>query len=158
MLPEFVEALDPIDKKELYPQHSDFFSRLALTFVKGEYSGIDAIAQKDLIAEKLYRRSLAYGPNARAYLGLGMLYQQRRVFDESIQILTAGIEIFPNDEQLHLCLALSYMNAGNYQKALSFLLELQHLKEGIYFIAQCYRSLNDTQKAEQYLKKYEALP
>ena len=154
-LPEFVEALDLIDEKKLYPQHSDFFSRLALTFEKGDYAGIDAIARKDEIAEKLYRRSLAYGHNARAYLGLGMLYQQRRAFDESIQILSTGIAAFPKDEQLRLCLAISYMNVGNYHKALSFLLELQHLKEGIYFIAKCYQALNDESKAELYLKKYK---
>jgi radical SAM superfamily enzyme YgiQ (UPF0313 family) len=154
-LPEFVEALDLIDEKKLYPQHSDFFSRLALTFEKGDYAGIDAIARKDQIAEKLYRRSLAYGHNARAYLGLGMLYQQRRAFDESIQILSTGIAAFPKDEQLRLCLAISYMNVGNYHKALSFLLELQHLKEGIYFIAKCYQALNDEPKAELYLKKYK---
>lgn len=95
--------------------------------------------------------------NARAYLGLGMLYRQSRAFDESIQILTAGIEIVPKAEQLHLCLAVSYMNVGRYQKALSFLIKLQHLKEGIYCIAKCYQALNDVQKAERYHKKYKAL-
>ncbi len=156
-LPEFVEALDLIDQKDLYPQHSDFFSRLALTFEKGDYAGIDAIAQKDRIAEKLYRRSLAYGPNARAYLGLGMLYQQNRAFDESIQILSTGIDKFPKAEQLRLCVAVVYMNVGNYQKALSFLLKLQHLKEAIYFIAKCYQALNDEPKAELYLETYKSL-
>ena len=156
-LPEFVEALDLVDDPELYPQHSDFFSRLALTFDKGDYSGIEAIAHKDQIAEKLYRRSLTYAPNARAFLGLGMLYQQRRAFDESIQILRAGIEIFPHDEQLQLCMAISYMNVGDYHQALGLLLKLQHLKEGIYFIAQCYQALNDVPKADLYLKKYQTL-
>ena len=153
-LPEFVDSLDLIDNKELYPQHSDFFSRLALTFEKGDYAGIEAIAHKDRIAENLYHRSLSYGPNARAYLGLGMKYQQQREFDKSIEILTTGIAHFPGDEQLGLCLAVSYMNAGNYQKALSFLLKLQHLKDGLYFIARCYQALNDAHKAEQYLNRY----
>ncbi|MDJ0983992.1 MAG: cobalamin-dependent protein [Desulfobacterales bacterium] len=156
-LPEFVEALDLVDDPEFYPQHSDFFSRLALTFDKGDYSGIDAIAHKDQIAEKLYRRSLTYAPNARAYLGLGMLYQQRRAFDESIQILRAGLEIFPHEEQLQLCVAISYMNVGDYHQALGLLLKLQHLKEGVYFIAQCYQALDDVTKAELYLKKYQTL-
>ncbi len=156
-LPEFVEALDLIDDPELYPQHADFYSRLALTFDRGDYSGIDAIAHKDQIAEKLYRRSLTYAPNARAYLGLGMLHQQRRAFDESIQILRAGLEIFPHEEQLQLCVAISYMNVGDYHQALGLLLKLQHLKEGVYFIAQCYQALDDVTKAELYLKKYQTL-
>ena len=156
-LPEFVEALDLIDKTDLYPQHADFYSRLALTFHKGDYAGIDAIAHKDRIAEKLYQHSLEYGTNARAYWGLGMLYQQRKDFNESIQILTAGIKAFPKDEQLNLCMAVSYMNMADYQSALSYLSELQHLKEGIYLTAQCYQALDDVQKAEWYLEKYKSM-
>ncbi|MGD9054525.1 MAG: cobalamin-dependent protein [Desulfobacterales bacterium] len=156
-LPEYVEALDLIDKKDLYPQHADFYSRLALTFQMGDYAGIDAIAHKDRIAEKLYQRSLEFGTNARAYWGLGMLYQQRKEFNESVQILTAGIKAFPKDEQLNLCMAVSYMNMGNYQKALPYLSELQHLKEGIYYTAKCYQALDDLQKAERYLQKYKSM-
>jgi radical SAM superfamily enzyme YgiQ (UPF0313 family) len=156
-LPAYVEALDLIDKKALYPQHGDFYSRLALTFQKGDYATIDGIAHKDRIAEKLYRRSLQYGTNARAYWGLSMLYQQRQDFDESIHILTAGIKAFPKDEQLNLCMAVSYMNTGDYQKALSYLLELQHLKEGIYFAAKCYQALGDEHRARGYLEKYASI-
>jgi tetratricopeptide (TPR) repeat protein len=154
-LPEYVEALDLIDQNDLYSQHADFYSRLALTFQKGDYADIDAIAHKDRLAEKLYQRSLEYGTSARAYWGLGMLYQQRRDFNEAIQIVTAGIKAFPTDEQLNLCLAISYMNLGNYQEALSYLLKLEHLKEGIYFAAKCYQALGDMQKAERYLEKYK---
>ena len=156
-LPAYVEALDLIDKKALYPQHGDFYSRLALTFQKGDYATIDGIAHKDRIAEKLYRRSLQYGTNARAYWGLSMLYQQRQDFDESIHILTAGIKAFPKDEQLNLCMAVRYMNTGDYQKALSYLLELQHLKEGIYFAAKCYQALGDEHRARGYLEKYASM-
>ncbi|MGD9236230.1 MAG: cobalamin-dependent protein [Desulfobacterales bacterium] len=156
-LPDYVEDLDLIDNKDLYPQHADFYSRLALTFQKGDYAGIDAIAHKDRIAERLYQRSLEYGASARAYWGLGMLYQQRQDFVESIQILTAGIKAFPKDEQLNLCVAVSYMNMGDFQKALSYLSELQHLKEAVYFAAKCYQALDDVQKAARYLEKYKSM-
>ena len=73
-LPEFVEALKLIDQMDLYAQHADFFSRLAMTFEKGDYAAVDAIPHKYRLAEKLYQRSLTYAPHARAYLGLGMLY------------------------------------------------------------------------------------
>ncbi|MBW2487879.1 MAG: B12-binding domain-containing radical SAM protein, partial [Deltaproteobacteria bacterium] len=156
-LPDYVEDLDLIDNKDLYPQHADFYSRLALTFQKGDYAGIDAIAHKDRIAERLYQRSLEYGASARAYWGLGMLYQQRQDFVESIQILTAGIKAFPKDERLNLCVAVSYMNMGDFQKALSYLSELQHLKEAVYFAAKCYQALDDVQKAARYLEKYKSM-
>ena len=100
---------------------------------------------------------MQYGTNARAYWGLSMLYQQRQDFDESIHILTAGIKAFPKDEQLNLCMAVRYMNTGDYRKALSYLLELQHLKEGIYFAAKCYQALGDEQRAQGYLEKYASM-
>ncbi|MGD2099863.1 MAG: cobalamin-dependent protein [Desulfobacterales bacterium] len=156
-LPEYVEALNLIDKKDLYPQHADFYSRLALTFQRGDYAGIDAIPNKDRIAETLYQRSLEYGTHARAYWGLAMLHQQRKDFDKSIQILTAGIKAFPKHEQLNLGMAVSFMNKGDYQKALSYLSGLQHLKEGLYFTARCYQELGDVQSAEQYLEKVQSM-
>lgn len=154
-LPEFIEALRLIDRKELYPQHSDFFSRLAMTFEKGDYAGIDVIPHKKQIAEKLYRRSLEYGPKARAYLGLGMIYQTEGAFEESIRILLEGMALFPEDESLHICLAVSYMNIGKFKTALSHLLKFQHRKEAIPVIANCYRALNDIEKAEDYFKRYQ---
>ncbi|MGD8963917.1 MAG: hypothetical protein PVH43_15480 [Desulfobacterales bacterium] len=77
--------------------------------------------------------------------------------DESIQILTDGIKAFPRDEQLNLCMAVSYMNMGDYQKALSYLSELRHLKEGIYLTAKCYQALDDLQKAGRYPQKDKSM-
>ena len=156
-LPEFVEALDLVDRKDLYPQHSDFFSRLALTFDKGDYAGIDAIPNKKQIAERLYRRSLEYGPHARAYLGLGIIHQKKGAFEESIRILSEGIALFPDDEHLHICLAVCYMNMGKFKVALSHLLRFQHRKEAIHVIANCYQALNDIEKAQDYFKRYHAM-
>ena len=156
-LPEFVEALDLVDRKDLYPQHSDFFSRLALTFDKGDYAGIDAIPNKKKIAERLYRHSLEYGPHARAYLGLGIIEQKKGAFEKSIRILSEGLEIFPEDEHLHICLAVCYMNMGKFKVALSHLLRFQHRKEAIHVIANCYQALNDIEKAQDYFKRYHAM-
>jgi len=154
-LPEFVEALRLIDREDLYLQHSDFFSRLAMTFEKGDYAGIDVIPHKQQIAEKLYRRSLEYGPNARAHLGLGMIYQKEGAFEESIRILLEGMALFPQDISLPICLAVSYMNMGKFKTALSHLLKFQHRKEAIQAIANCYRALNDIEKAQDYFRRYQ---
>jgi tetratricopeptide (TPR) repeat protein len=156
-LPEFVEALDLVDRKDLYPQHSDFFSRLALTFDKGDYAGIDAIPNKKKIAERLYRHSLEYGPNARAYLGLGIIEQKKGAFEKSIRILSEGLEIFPEDEHLHICLAVSYMNMGKFEVALSHLLKFEYRKEALHAIASCYQALNHSRKAADYFKRFETL-
>ena len=140
-LPGFAEALQLIDKEDLYPLHSNFYSRLAMTFDHGDYSRIDAIKHKDGIAEKLYRRSLTYYPNARAYLGLGILSQKRRAYRESSRILSQGLSQFPEDPQLNICMGVSLMNLGEYEQALSHFLGFQDVKEAVHFAAECYKAL-----------------
>jgi radical SAM superfamily enzyme YgiQ (UPF0313 family) len=120
-LPEFVEALDPIDDPEFYPLHADFFSRLAMTFVQGDYARIAAIPDKPVVAERLFGRALAFAPDARAYLGLGILRQKARRYATSAEILQEGLSHFPMDEQLLICLAVTLMNLGRFQGALRFL-------------------------------------
>lgn len=117
-LPEFAESLLLIDRKDLYEKHADFLSRLAMTFSHGDYSRMN-IPDKEKVAEKLYRASLSYAPNQRAYLGLGSLLQMMGRNKEAIEILEEGIGYFPKSEELHICLGISYMNEGRIQDAIS---------------------------------------
>jgi tetratricopeptide (TPR) repeat protein len=116
-LPGFVEALDLIDEREFYPLHADFLSRLAMTFDQGDYARIEAIPNKARLAQTLYRRALAYHPDARAYLGLGILDQKAGRYAASMPTLEQGLSQFPGDEQLLICLAVSQMNLGRFQEA-----------------------------------------
>ncbi len=143
MLPEFVDSISLIDKKELYPMHSDFLSRLAMTFDHGDYSRIESIKKKDKIAEKLYKKSLKYHPDQRAYIGLGIAKQKTKGYEQSIKILAKGLKYFPNNQQLNLCIGISHMNLGEYKKALSFLTPFQESKEVLPFIENCYKALNN---------------
>ena len=120
-LPEFVAALDPIDRPGFAPLHADFFSRLAMTFDQGDYASIDAVPDKPQLAEALYRRALGYSPDARAYLGLGVLNQKSGRHAEAADLLTTGRAHFPGDEQLQVCLAVSLMNLGRFSDALAIL-------------------------------------
>ena len=97
----FVESIDLIDKEELYPMHADFLSRLGMTFSHGDYSKVEAIQDKDTIAQSLFEKSLGYSPDHRAYLGLGMIKQKGGAFDEAISILSKGVELFPECECLN---------------------------------------------------------
>jgi len=143
MLPEFVDSISLIDKKELYPMHSDFLSRLAMTFDHGDYSRIESMKNKDKIAEKLYKKSLKYHPDQRAYLGLGIAKQKTKRYGQSIKILAKGLKNFPNNQQLNLCIGISHMNLGEYKKALSILTPFQESKEVLPFIEDCYKALNN---------------
>jgi anaerobic magnesium-protoporphyrin IX monomethyl ester cyclase len=155
-LPAFVDEIDLIDDAEFYPMHADFYSRLAMTFAHGEYSRVEALGDREKIAEKLYRKSLQYHPVPRAYLGIGMIRQKNRDLAESIKVLSEGAKHFPDDEQINICLGISYMNLGQFNKALSFLLKFQESTQALNFIAACYRELNDRDKEAATLKKLNA--
>ena len=142
-LPAFVDAIELKDDKKLYPAHADFYSRLAMTFYQGDYAGIADIPNRERVAENLCRRALAYEPNARAFLGLGMIRQKKKDFTGSVEILSRGAMHFPDDEQIHLCLGISLMNTGEFEQALSCLLKFQQSMQALFFIAECHRALND---------------
>nr|HID59829.1 radical SAM protein [Desulfobacterales bacterium] len=140
-LHQFVDAIHLIDKQELFEMHSDFCSRLGMTFSHGDYARIEAVKEKDKTAEKLFEKSLSYYPDHRAYLGLGILKQKRRMYRESISILSKGLEHFPNSEPLNICLGISHIGMREYRKALEYLLKFQDSKEAANYIAICYREL-----------------
>ena len=157
LLPAIVDGIELIDKKEFYPMHADFCSRLGMTFDHGDYAGNKAIKGKEKIAEKLYIKALKYFPDPHAYLGLGILNQKKRSYHESVVILSKGVKHFPDNEQLYMCLGISHMNLGAFKTALSFFLKLQHSKQALGFIVSCYNALNDFEKASAYHKKYESM-
>jgi anaerobic magnesium-protoporphyrin IX monomethyl ester cyclase len=156
-LPEIVDAIELIEKKEFYPMHADFCSRLGMTFDHGDYAGNQDIRGKDNIAEKLYIKALKYHPDLRAYLGLGILSQKKRSYHESINILSKGVEYFPENEQLNLCLGISHMNLGDFETALTFFLKFQYSRQCLEFIVNCYHALNDFENASAYQKKLESV-
>jgi len=125
----FADDIEVIDDKELYELHADFFSRLGMTFDCGDYANIEAIKDKDRVAERLYKKSLDYYPDHRAFLGIGVIKQKKRDYDQSVEILTEGVEYFPESEQLNICLGISYMNLREYNKALHYFLKFKASKE-----------------------------
>ncbi len=153
MIPEFVDTISLVDKKELYPLHADFCARLGMTFDHGDYAHNDAIRGKEKIAEKLYLKALTYHPHPSAYLGLGILNQKKSAYNDSIKILSEGRGYFPDNEPLNICLGVSHMNVGDFNTALSIFLKFQHSKQALELIVNCYRALDDSENASVYNKK-----
>ena len=151
-LPAFVPSIDLLDEREFDEMHADFLSRLGMTFSHGDYSGVDAIREKEKIAGELYKRSLDYYPNDRAYLGLGIIRQQERDFKGSVNVLSEGIRLFPDNEQLHICLGLSYMNLGEFAEALECLLKFRHSEHAAPHIAECYKALGGRDSDSEFVK------
>ena len=112
MLPSFAEDIDLVDDPDFYPLHADFLSRLAMTFHQGDFARIDAFRTRETDAEKLYRRALRYHPDARAFLGLGMLCQHRGDLATASDMLGRGLNHYPGDEALQMCMAVNHMNQG----------------------------------------------
>ncbi|MBW2570330.1 MAG: radical SAM protein [Deltaproteobacteria bacterium] len=137
----FADEFELVDDKELYKMHSDFCSRLAMTFDYGDYSGIEAVKDKEGVAERLYQKSLSYYPDHRAYLGLGIINQKKGLYEKSINIFSDGIENFPDSEQLHICLGISYMNAGKYNEAISYFQKFKGSEQARYYMQSCYNAL-----------------
>jgi radical SAM superfamily enzyme YgiQ (UPF0313 family) len=156
-LPGFVEAIQLIDKEDLYPQHSRFFSRLAMTFDHGDYSAIDVPQQKDRFVEKLYRESLNYYPNAEACLGLGVLNQKKGAHRDAVDILTDGLSHFPDDARLNICLGVGLMNLADYDQALARFLKFPNEKDAVRFAAQCYEALGDQENSVAFKKKHSEM-
>ncbi len=141
-LPEFVSSLSLVEKRELYKRHADFCSRLAMTFSHGDYSNIDLIPDKDVVAEKLYRMALGYAHEHRAYLGLGAVLQRMKRFEESIELLKEGIRYFPDSDQLHICLGISYMNIGKPKEAMACFERFPDSAQAREYLAECKRIIH----------------
>jgi radical SAM superfamily enzyme YgiQ (UPF0313 family) len=141
-LSHFAEKIELIDLPEYYPLHADFLSRLALTFSHGDYAGIKAIADKEETAILLYQRALKYHPDFRAYLGLGALYQKKGNFFASIKILEQGLDYFPDSRQLTLCLGISLINMGEFNKALACFDKFPDSNESHRFVPICRKAVS----------------
>jgi len=139
----YAEAIELVDRKDLYPWHADFCSRLGMTFSHGDYWKIHEVRQKVESAEKLFRKSLGYSPDHRAYLGLGMIQQRKGEFEESVKILEEGLSHWPESEDLNLCLGISTMNLRDFRAALDYFSKFPASKAAGTYIDECRKGMKD---------------
>lgn len=151
-LPEYARSVELVDDPEFYALHADFLSRLALTFDQGDYARIPEMPDREKTAEVLYQKALSFASDARAHLGLGMIFQRRGDFLSSIEILSRGLKQFSGHEQLHICLAVSLMNTGEFIQALDHLTPFRRNPQTASLIAACHRALGDEDAARRLQK------
>ncbi|MCX8030998.1 MAG: B12-binding domain-containing radical SAM protein [Thermodesulfovibrionales bacterium] len=144
-LPDFVNSIELIEDRTLFKKHSDFLSRLGLTFSHGDYSNIKVIADKDKLSEDLFKKALRYHPNETAFLGMGIIKQKQKRFEESVKILTEGLSYFPQDQSLSICLGITYMNLKMYSKALDIFKGCSQTPEVLKYITICKDLLGSRQ-------------
>jgi tetratricopeptide (TPR) repeat protein len=154
-LPDFVQSLDLVEREDLHPQHADFLSRLAMTFDHGDYAAVEAIPNRPQLTEFLYRKSLSYHPDPRAFLGLAILLQRAGRHDTACGILQEAVRHFPDHEPLNISLGISLMNLGQFDSALTRLLPFQDDRRVLRFILECYQALDDRESAARYRDKLQ---
>jgi radical SAM superfamily enzyme YgiQ (UPF0313 family) len=137
----YAESIELVERKDLYPWHADFCSRLGMTFSHGDYSRIEEVKEKADTAEKLFRKSLGYCPDHRAYLGLGIIRQRKGEFKESIKLLEEGLRHWPGSEDLTVCLGINYMNLGDFRTALDHFSKFPQSKIAIQYKEECAKAL-----------------
>ena len=139
----YADSIELVDRKDLYPWHADFCSRLGMTFSHGDYSRIEEVREKLETAEKLFRKSLGYSPDHRAYLGLGMIKQREGEFEESVKILEEGLSHWPESEDLNLCLGISTMNLRDFRTALDCFSKFPESRAARTYIDECRKGMKD---------------
>lgn len=142
----FIADIELVDNKDLYARHSDFWSRLGMTFSHGDYAGMEIVKEKEKTAEYCYKKSLKYDHNHRAYLGLGIMKQKAGAYNESIKILQQGRECFPEKEDLQMALGISFMNKGMFENASDCFRVLSESNEREHFLEICRKELSEAEK------------
>lgn len=156
-LPRFVAGIELAEDPSLHPYHADFLSRLGMTFSHGDYAQVEAIPDKEGIAETLFRRALAFAPDHRAYLGTGIVLQKRGDHAGSVEILSEGLGRFPHSRQLAMCLGISRMNLAEYEKAAACFHPFEDDPDSLYHLAECYKRIGRPRKAAEYLGRFHAV-
>ncbi len=137
LLRGFAEDVTLSEEEDMRPFHADFCSRLAMTFSHGDYARIPEVPNADRVAETLYRRSLGFFPDHRAYLGLAVLLQKRGDHAEALRLLQEALERFPESEPLGLCLGVTLMSVGRYDEALAWFSRFPESWDAAAYAARC---------------------
>lgn len=153
MLPEFAAQVDLVDDPDLYPLHADFLSRLALTFSHGDYAANPLILDSLPTAVTLYKRSLGYHPDHRAFWGLGLVYHHLRRFDEAVAVLQDGISHHPTSADLRMALANSLMRLNRYAEARSWLEAADDHPQAVELLVRCCRMMGDREMEKRWIRR-----
>jgi len=66
-----------------------------------------------------------------------MLHQKKRQFNRAMHILETGLDKFPADKSLNICMAVSLMNTGDFKRALVYLNKFSSHRDVEPYISAC---------------------
>ncbi|MGE4293886.1 MAG: radical SAM protein [Desulfovibrio sp.] len=137
----YAADIELADAPHLATDFSDFLARLGMTFDQGDYALSYPPEQREPLAEKLFRRALDLAPDSKASLGLGMLLHRSGRGAEAVEVLADGVEHFPREPNLQLCLGIGLMNLGRFREALAHLERVEEYPQAAPHLAECRRIL-----------------
>ena len=142
-LDKFALDINLVDNSELNTEHAKFLSRLGMTFSSGEYAENKYVKNWEniCIAEKLFRIALTYSHDLDAYLGLGMLFQQRGEFTQAMSFLKKGLGYFSDSFDLNICMGICFMNTKDFTKALEFFNKFKDISTVQQYIKICNKNI-----------------
>lgn len=157
LLPEFAEKIELVDDPGMRPLHADFLSRLALTFSHGDYAANPLVENHLATAVMLFKRSLAFYPDHRAFWGLGLVYHLQNRFDEAVAILEQGLAFHPKSVDLHMALANSLMRLNRLAQARRCLEAIGDHPPAVGQIIRCCRLMADRQGEQTWIARQKRL-
>ncbi len=144
-LDKFALDINLVHNDELYVEHAKFLSRLGMTFSHGEYANNKYVKNwaNYTIAEKLFKKALKYNHDLDAYLGLGMLFQQKTQFEKAIFYLEKGLGYFPDSYDLNICLGICCMNTKDFVSAMNYFNKYKDISTVQQYIKICNQKINN---------------
>ncbi len=115
--------------------------------------------EHERLAEKLYREAIRSGHSvADSYCNLGIIYARKGETAKAIDSFTNALVNNPRHTEAHYNLANMYYDAGNYSLAVTHYEVALHLEdvfeEVVYNLALAHLSLDNRERALEYLQKY----
>ena len=130
-----------------------------------DMAAVMSAAVGDPIAEAYYKRLLEIDPNnGNVWYNLGMFYQERGMWNESIESFTKAAQINPKDAESYFNLGYIHLQLQVYQVAADYFTKAIQARDGYnhrgyYGRGYAYEMLGDVTRAEQdYRKALELNP
>lgn len=154
---DYALSADLKEIEEFYPAHADFLARLGMTFLMGDYSRIPEVTRKQETAKTLFEKALSYADDEKAYLGLGIIGQQRGDYQNSAELLSRGRVCFPESEQIGVCLGISLANSGKIEDALDIFLKYPASQPALEQALKCSRAIGNKELEIELIRRIESV-
>jgi len=142
-LSEYIKAIEVAKKAiELDPKNPNYYSILGQIYQE---------QKKYKEAEDNLKKAIELDPKLiDRYLKLAFLYDEKGEYDNVINTLKKALDINPSDMRANYFLLVTYMNIGNFNKAIEVANNVIKTNTDAQFLAQrslCYREIGDLEQA-----------